>query len=135
MADDYEKQLTSFLRKHNISTYSFTHRSKHRALTVEHKGETVTLIFPSTSVYRRGPYESVTTLRRLLNLARPPRATHAPKRKLRRRPPKRVKRVKAIAAAPAAPSLTNDYVAVLRGIQSAMLASNENAAAPAAVHQ
>ncbi len=127
MTDEYETRLTGFLLKHNISSFRFTHRAKHRALSVEHNGRNVTLIFPSTPSDRFGPLKSVATLRRLLDLPRP---EPTPKlRKAKRKPVRKSKSISLVpAAAPATALVGQDYLAALRQIRSGMLASNENAA-------
>lgn len=131
MADEYETRLTRLLRENGVASFRFARRSKHRALHVEHKGRTVTLIFPSTPSDWRGPYNSVTTLRRLLDLPRPVRAGAA-SRPVRRR---KVGKSRPKVPVPKSPAraggvVTNDYVAILRDIKAAMLAANYNDAPP-----
>jgi enoyl-[acyl-carrier-protein] reductase (NADH) len=67
MSDDYVNAIRRVLAAHNISTYRFKHRRRHRAVVVEHGGETVTVTFPSTaSDSRHGPRNAEADLRRAL---------------------------------------------------------------------
>jgi len=66
--DDYTQAIERFLADHNISTYEFKPRRKHRALVVEFGGRTHLVIFPFSGSDWRGPAQAVTTLRHVLGL-------------------------------------------------------------------
>lgn len=81
MADDYVDRAERLLRQHRIETFRIEHRSKHRAIVVNHGGKEYTVIIPSTGSDWRGPAAMVSVLRRLLGLRgdRVAGESHAPK--------------------------------------------------------
>jgi hypothetical protein len=66
--DDYTALITRFLDRHRIKTFRFEHRSKHRAVVVEHGGRITTVIFPNSGSDVRGPRNTIATLRHALGL-------------------------------------------------------------------
>ncbi len=66
--NDYVKRIERFLEQHHITAYRFEHRSKHRAVVVEHGGKVTTVVFPLSGSDWRGPANAVTSPRRALGL-------------------------------------------------------------------
>lgn len=66
--DDYVKKIERFLGQHDIKTFHFEKRSKHRAVVVEHHGRKAIVIFPVSSCYWDGPRETIRDLRHALGL-------------------------------------------------------------------
>jgi hypothetical protein len=67
-SDDYTARIEAFLDRHQIATYRFEKRARHRAVVVEHLGKEITIIFPATGSDWRGPRNAITTLRHALGL-------------------------------------------------------------------
>ena len=70
MSDAYTKRIERFLDRHQIKTYRFVQKAKHRAVVVTHLGKECTTIFPASGSDWRGPRNTITSLRRALGLVR-----------------------------------------------------------------
>jgi hypothetical protein len=69
-SDHYVTLIRRAMARHDIRTFQFTRRRKHRAVRVLYGGKTFVITFPSTgSDPRRGPLNAAAFLRRRLGLA------------------------------------------------------------------
>jgi hypothetical protein len=66
--DDYTDRIERFRALHNIKTYCFEHRGRHRRAVITHSGREITYIFPFSGSDRRGPHNAVSSLRHVLGL-------------------------------------------------------------------
>jgi hypothetical protein len=66
--DDYVKRIEAFLDRHQIETYRFVKRAKHRAVVVAHRGRVAMVVFPASGSDVRGPRNTIRSLRRALGL-------------------------------------------------------------------
>lgn len=96
MADEYLQKIEQFLNRHDIKTYRFERRAKHRAVMVQHNnGKACCVIFPTTGSDWRGPANTVSELRHALGLF----IAHANDNK-QRKPPKPAKPRRAVHRGP-----------------------------------
>jgi hypothetical protein len=70
VSDAYTKRIERFLGRHQIKTYHFVQKAKHRAVVVTHRGKVTMVIFPTSGSDWRGPRNTITSLRRALGLVR-----------------------------------------------------------------
>jgi hypothetical protein len=68
MSDDYAPAISKLLLDNNIRDFHFSRRSKHRAVVIRHGGLTYLHCFPSTPSDVRGLPNTLSDLRRRLNL-------------------------------------------------------------------
>lgn len=69
MSDDYVDRIRSILDAHNIPTYRFIHRRRHRSVVVTRGGKTITVTFPTSPSDWRGPRKCEADVRWALQVA------------------------------------------------------------------
>lgn len=63
MADDYIDRITRFLKEHDIDRFEFIKLAKHRAVLIQHGGQSHRIVFPATGSDWRGPANAISDIR------------------------------------------------------------------------